>query len=109
ARDNVELIESPFTHVRNKTFPDARVSSGMQWMTLDVPAVKVSDDRYLCGVGGPDGEVGPWRATGTHEGCPELFVEPVVGALIEVMQVVVAKQGHSGVACGSPGPCSLYH
>ena len=62
----------------------------MEGMTLGVPPVEVSNDGYLYRVGGLDSKVGPLCATSGHEVRPELFVESVVGALLEVMQVVIS-------------------
>jgi hypothetical protein len=62
-RDNVVLIDSPFTYVGHKTFPH--------------------------GVEGPDSKVGPFRTARRDRMRPELFVEPVVDALVKVMSIVV--------------------
>jgi hypothetical protein len=53
------------------------------------PGIKIANDKPIHGIGGPDSQVGPFRTARGDRMRPELFVEPVVGALVKVMSIVV--------------------
>ena len=40
---NEILVKAPRFDAGNKAFPDARVSSGAQWMTFSVPFIETAD------------------------------------------------------------------
>jgi hypothetical protein len=89
ARLDVVLVAGAPADAGHEGFPDAGCADGMQ-RCVRLPVVEVADDADAFGVGRPDGEVGAVNARRGARVRAELQVQPVVRALVEQVQVVLA-------------------
>src|SRR5947207_8250013 len=72
--------------------PDPRLPSGPQRMPALYPRSKIAHHVHFPGVRGPDGKVGASHAVRRQEMGSQLLIEPVMGALIEEVEVLVTQK-----------------
>ncbi len=110
AREDVVLVESSFGHLGKKTFPDAGLPLGAERVAPFVPAIEVSHDGDLLGIGRPHGEIGAASTAGLDGMGPQLFVEAKMTSLVEEIEIVVGDQADRLLAVSQIGlPPSLPH
>ena len=66
--DDAVLVERPGLHAGNEPLPDTRLVPPGERMGVGAPAVEVADDRHVCGVRRPDGEVDAGNAVHARAG-----------------------------------------
>ena len=91
--DNVELVERSFPHARDKTFPDSGAAARLQLVGLRIPPVEAANHRHLASIGRPDAEHGALHSLGLHQVRAHFFVNPVVAALVEQVEILRGQQG----------------
>jgi hypothetical protein len=60
-------------------------------MSLRVPAVKVSDNRYFFRIRGPQGKISPFFPVNGQAMGPKLIIEVKVVPLFEEVDIMVCK------------------
>ena len=99
--NDVVLVQRALADSRHKAFPDAGTPARPQGMRLRVPTIEVADHRNRAGVGRPNSKVSSRLSRDRHEVRAQLVVNPVVGAFVEKMEVLIGQQ--RGVAAGGRG------
>src|SRR4030095_2346953 len=92
SRADMILVHSPRADLGNKPFPDARLTSGLQWMAVLAPAIKISHHEDLYRIGGPDSKIRPAGCIDSQRMRPELFIQTRVRALVEVVQITITQK-----------------
>jgi hypothetical protein len=90
------LVQGSRLNPGNKAFPDARLATGLQWMAVRAPAIKISHHAYLGRIRGPDSKIRPTGCIDSQRMRPELFIETGVRALVEVVQISMAQERDPG-------------
>src|SRR5262249_54490646 len=91
------FVQRAGTDVGHEALPDAGGAARVEVERAVLPVIEVADDADLAGVGGPDGEVRAGDAILRAGVSTEFFVEPVVFAFAEEVEVEVGEKGcHNG-------------
>src|SRR5262245_25231465 len=95
SRADVILIHGSPLDLGNKAFPDARLTSGLQWMAVLPPVIKISHHEDLHRIGGPDSKIRPAGCIDNQRMRPELFIQTGVRALVEEVQITLTQKRDS--------------
>jgi hypothetical protein len=96
AGGDVIFVNSPLTYPGNKSFPYPGLSPGAKRMAGSIPAVKVTYDRYLFGVGCPHCKICPFLVIYGQWVGAQFLIQLEVRALVEKVEVIVSQEGHLG-------------
>ena len=90
AGDNVVLVGVALSHLRHKRFPDSGTRSRRHFQRGFVPAVEISHDINLLGIGRPDCEVRSSLSVHFNRVSAKVVIQLNVAAFIEQVEVVIA-------------------
>src|ERR1041384_2205645 len=90
-RNNMELVKRSFVEAGQKSFPDARTSPRSELVRPSVPAIEISNDRNFARIGSAHAKACALLPIDSHDMCAELFVNAVMAALVEEVEVVIAE------------------
>jgi hypothetical protein len=94
---DLELVELPVAETRDEDLPDARGPEAAHRMVAAVPAVEVADDRDAGRRGRPDREGDAEDPAEVARVRAQLLVDPVLVALVEEVEVLVAERRQEAV------------
>ena len=92
ARRHVVFVHRARAQLGDESFPDAGAAGHAQGMAGLVPGIELADDRDRVGVRRPHREVGAALAIDGGRVRAQFLVEPVVIALVEQVEIVVAQE-----------------
>src|SRR5450631_2228250 len=95
-RFDVEFVERAFSYSSDEALPDARGAAGGETVGLGVPLVETANDGYGARIGGPYAEHRAGLAIVGEEVGSHLFVEAVVAAFVEEVEILVGKELEGG-------------
>src|SRR4051812_28376469 len=87
----VKLVSGTFPHARNEAAPNPGPPLRMQWMTLFIPMIEVSDYGNGSCVRCPNIEERSGLSVSMRQVRAQFFVKPVMGSLVEKVQVRVGE------------------
>lgn len=90
------LVQSPRPNAGNKTLPNAGGIPGVERILVRPPIVEIADDRYLLGIGRPDGEVRPPNAVTLAKMSSQLFIDAAVVPFPQEVEVLVGQKRSCG-------------
>src|SRR5260370_29434290 len=98
----MKLVQRSFGYAGNKPFPDARRPPRFEAVCLRGPVVEAANDRDLMSIRRPDTKTSPGLAAAGDKVRAHLFVDTVIAALVEQVQVLIGKQERTNVnrKCG---------
>ena len=99
-RLDVKLVERALVDAGDEAFPDAGRAARAEMMRLRIPSVEAADDRDRPRIRRPYAEDGAGLAVVRDEMGAHLFVDAVVAALVEEVEVLVGEElgrGEGGV------------
>ncbi len=99
--NDVVLVQRALADSGHKAFPDTGTPACLKQMRLCVPAIEIADDRNRTGVGCPHPKVCSWLSRNRSEVSAQLVVNPVVGTLVEEMEILISQQ--AGIAAWTRG------
>ena len=106
-RNDVILVQRAFADSGNKSFPDAGTPARLQRMGLRIPAVEVCRPPKLrAAFGAQTPKYVPGLSADGGEVRTQLVVNPVVGAFVEQMKILVGQQ--AGTRLGGTTALRLY-
>ena len=92
-RLNGVFVQFPLSDVRDETLPDTTlIQPREQRMGLRIPVVEIARHRYVLGIGGPNGKIHAVHALYRYDMAPQFFVNAIVLAGLEEVNVVIRKQ-----------------
>ena len=96
---DVELVAGPDSNAGKEPFPNSARIASLQYPVAGSPIIEIANEAYLLGRGRPDGEIRAGYAVDRHRMRAELFVEAVVAAFVEEVEIVWSKQRCARLRC----------
>ena len=88
----MKLVQRSFGYAGNKPFPDARRPPRFEAVCLRGPFVEAANDRDLMSIRRPHTKTSAGLTAASDKVCAHLFVDTVIAALVEEVQVLIRKQ-----------------
>src|ERR1700720_1320107 len=88
----MKLVQRSFGYAGNKPFPDARRPPRFEAVRLRGPFVETANDRDLLSIRSPHPKTSAGLTATSDNVCAHLFVDTVIAALVEEVQVLIRQQ-----------------
>src|SRR6266581_6728646 len=95
-RFDVKFVECAFGDAGDETFPDSRGAAGIETVHFGIPAVEAADNRNRTSIRRPHAEDRAGVAIVGDKMGSHLFVEAVVTALVEEIEILVGEELSAG-------------